>query len=65
MGKSYLLLIPTFGIILIFLSLLVVEWGFQEKIKTEKEPILMLENVDIPVCPDFGGFKLSKTPKYS
>ncbi|CBY08545.1 unnamed protein product [Oikopleura dioica] len=25
----------------------------------------MQEKVEIPVCPDFGGFKLSKTPKYS
>ena len=65
MGKSHLLLIPIFGIILIFLTLLFVEWGFQEEIKTEKEPILMQEKVEIPVCPDFGGFKLSKTPKYS
>jgi hypothetical protein len=71
MGKSSLLLLPILGLILILSSLFVVERGIQENIRIEREPISMPEEVKIlqqvktPVCPDFGGFKLSKTPKYS
>jgi hypothetical protein len=71
MGKSSLLLLPILGLISILSTLFVIEWGVQENIRIEREPISMPEEVDIhqhvktPVCPDFGGFKLSKTPKYS
>jgi len=71
MGKSSLLLLPILGLILILSSLFVIEWGVQENIRIKREPILMPEEVKIhqqvkkPVCPDFGGFEMSKTPKYS
>ncbi len=50
---------PWFLALLLLLPIVLLRY-----IKSEKEPILSPENVETSVCPDFGGFKLSKTPKY-